>query len=50
VRAFNLDDLLATLPPRTALLEIREYEPFDFRSYQFSAPRWAGVKAAFTKK
>ena len=43
VRAFNLDDLLATLPPRTALLEIREYEPFDFSAYQFGAPRWAGL-------
>jgi hypothetical protein len=43
VRAFNLTDLQATLGPRTALLEIREYAPYDFRNGQFAPVRWAGL-------
>ncbi|MBP0447525.1 CHAT domain-containing protein [Roseomonas sp. SSH11] len=43
VRGTNLGDLQAGLAPRTALLEIREYRPFDFRTGRLGPPRWAGV-------
>ena len=43
VRAATPDDLRASLPPRTALLEIRQYHPTDFRPGALGSPRWAGL-------
>jgi CHAT domain-containing protein/Tfp pilus assembly protein PilF len=39
----NPTNLQAALRPGQALLEIREYMPFDPRNYSFGAPRWGGV-------
>ncbi len=43
VRDVNLADLQAAVPPRRALLEIREYQPLDFRRGLYGASRWAGI-------
>jgi CHAT domain-containing protein/tetratricopeptide (TPR) repeat protein len=43
VRNASLQDLRATLPPRSALLELRLYRPKDFKSSTLSASHWAGV-------
>ena len=43
VRSANLSDLRSSLPPRAALLEIREYRPADFRTGILGLPRWAGL-------
>ena len=43
VRNANLGDLQATLPAGTALLEIRQYQPADFKAGQLGELRYAGV-------
>jgi CHAT domain-containing protein len=46
VRHFDLAGLgafLARPPRRAALLELREYRPYDFRTSMSAPPRWAGL-------
>src|SRR5271166_2837341 len=43
VRSASLQDLRARLPPHSALLELRAYQPADFKSGQLGPWRWAGV-------
>ena len=42
-RSLGLSDLRARLAPRAALLELREYRPFDFRTGSPGPWRWAGA-------
>jgi CHAT domain-containing protein/uncharacterized RDD family membrane protein YckC/Flp pilus assembly protein TadD len=43
VRSFDPAKLRTRLPPRTALLELRQYQPYDFRASMSAPPRWAGL-------
>ena len=43
VRSASLQDLRASLTPDSALLELRAYQPADFKSGQLGPWRWAGV-------
>ena len=40
---FDLQTTLAGLPVRSALLELRQFSPVDFRTGQRREPHWAGV-------
>jgi CHAT domain-containing protein len=43
VRNASLDDLRASLPHATGLLEIRQYRPLDFKQGELGERRYAGV-------
>ena len=43
VKSASLQDLRASLPPKSALIELRVYQPADFKSGQLGDWRWAGV-------
>ncbi len=44
VRSANADDVRNYLPRRNAaLLELRQYQPVDFKSGEFDAPRWVAL-------
>jgi CHAT domain-containing protein len=43
VRTANLDDLRAALPAEAALIEFRQFHPFDFRSGTWGEPRLAAL-------
>ena len=43
VKNASLQDLRGSLPPKSALLELRAYRQMDFRSGELSDWRWAGV-------
>lgn len=43
VQGATVGHLRASLPARSALLDIREYRPVDFQRGKLSSPRWAGV-------
>ena len=43
VKNASVQDLRASLPPKSALLELRAYQPIDFKSGQRGVRHWAGV-------
>jgi len=43
VRTASLEEVRAVLPPNSGLLEIRQYQPFDFKTRQLGDARWAGL-------
>ena len=43
VKSASLQDLRVSLPPHSALLELRAYHPADFKSGRLGDWRWAGV-------